>query len=725
VLSARRELLSDAFLDGAGEVEFRTALLCFANACLPPGLDVGDRAGVIRHGLAHVLRCPDPPPRKIERCLAPDGPYSVPGLEPAFWSALVQALNPRDNAGWTPAVEAGLRRLGLAHWRPHHRPGRVYAAIQHAYGRIREQAPDLTALHVEHFLGLVAVMPGRDLFAEPMVSESEPQGFRGFCTDTFQFLAELRANNRRDWMDGQRDRYRFAVREPLVELCRALAERYVGPVLHGEHGWQLETVARSGRALTSICKNDYGRSVPYYTTLWITFCRQGPAGKRDDVQFFVRLDPDGLTYGLCLGRSAREAVEPFRRNLEQHGAVLWRALAECGAVADCRFGDAENLAAARHLSAAEDVRTWITARSPMALQQVPSNSPLPRSEELVGEILLTFDRLLPLYAWAVEAEPLPALERWAPCWGAARPSALSRGYGEADFRRATCLGPDWLTRAQSLLALKRQLVLQGVPGTGKTHVARHLARLLTHGCDEAIRLVQFHPAYSYEEFVEGIKPRSVEVEGRHDVTYPVEDGLLPAFATRAAAHPDEPHVLLIDEINRGNLPRIFGELLYLLEYREQEVVLPYSKRPFRLPANLYVIGTMNVADRSVALIDQALRRRFSFLDMPPAGDVLAAWLRSHPPVSAGFAEMVVQLFGRLNDRLRADLGPLCQVGHSYFMVEGLDEARLEMVWQHHVKPLVAEYFVAHPERVARYELHRLLRVESGTRPKQRRPATAR
>src|SRR5439155_14195860 len=125
----------------------------------------------------------------------------------------------------------------------------------------------------------------------------------------------------------------------------------------------------------------------------------------------------------------------------------------------------------------------------------------------------------------------------------------------------------------------------------------------------------------------------------------VEEGILCAFAAAAANRPSEPHVLIVDEINRGNLPRIFGELLYLLEYREQSVALPYSKRSFRLPANLYLLGTMNAADRSVALVDQALRRRFSFLDMPPSADVLASWLKTHPPEEGPvFAETIVALF---------------------------------------------------------------------------------
>src|SRR5262249_58213012 len=137
--------------------------------------------------------------------------------------------------------------------------------------------------------------------------------FGGYCADTFQFLAELAANNGREWMDGQRERYRFAVHEPLVELCRALAERYVVPVLCRERGWDLETAARSGRALTSVCKNDYGRSVPYHDALWITFYRKSRGLKRDDVQFFVRLDAAGLRYGLRLGPDAREAGPLFRR----------------------------------------------------------------------------------------------------------------------------------------------------------------------------------------------------------------------------------------------------------------------------------------------------------------------------------------------------------------------------------------------------------------------------
>lgn len=910
ILTARSRLLNEAFLDSAGEAQFQAAVVGFYEQCVPLPLHTETlrrRAEIVRHGLNHLLYGADSLFRKAERCLAADGPYHVNGLGPSFWSALIQGIDPAKHAAWTPGVVAGLARLGLVCWKPEDSPGSVYAAIQEAYAEIRNREPLLSALHVEHFLSLVAAMRGRELWsgqecreefanpcsladtlrqrrsrislrcqlkergaalhkgrrelergmatqdgarigaalaaADPDRAEQTPvdwqrhgtalacwvsrlweaedpyetldafwrsdpipgagswlpaavlhvrdarsfqpwnepirQGyallddslpyadsageryrlynegiavlckryrahplempslwtalaegpenrshtqptaaipFGGFCSDTFRFLSDLGAQNCRGWMEQQRGRYRFAVREPLVELCQALAKSYIGPVLNHEHGWQLETTARIGRSLTSICKNDYGRSVPYHTALWITFYRptvthseagggteHAPERGREGMQFFVRLDAAGVRYGLRFAPVTGEAGTRFRRNLAEQGEHVYRLLSENGALAECRFENEDAPAAAIGVTGAEDLQRWASGKSLLVSKTVPADAPLATAGELAGDILLLFDRLLSLYACAAEADPRAALARRAGGEPEREP------FRAADFCRATFLGESWLQRARDLLSLKGQIILQGVPGTGKTHVARSLALHLARGQENAVRLVQFHPAYSYEEFVEGIRVRSVEVNGRQDVTYPVEDGLLCAFAAGAASRPGQAHVLIIDEINRGNLPRIFGELLYLLEYRGETVHLLYSKRDFRLPPNLYLIGTMNAADRSVALIDQALRRRFSFLDMPPDAAVLSAWLEAHPPAAgAPFAAQVVALFDRLNTRLRRDLGPHYQVGHSYFMVPGLSEPRLRVVWEHHVQPLLDEYFHGHPEQVAAYDLDALL-----------------
>ena len=528
--------------------------------------------------------------------------------------------------------------------------------------------------------------------------------FGGFAGDTFAFLAELAQNNHRDWMASQRTRYHFVLRQPLVELCEALAQRYIVPVLHARYGWCMETSARTGRAITSITKNDHGRSVPYQEAMWVIFTRRTEAGghSREDVQWFVRVGAEGVQYGLCLPPKAREAGRLFRRNVQTQAEHLHRALQQRGALHDCWFGHAPTLSDGRLLRTVTDLRAWSTGKMLVVGKRLPPEHPLLREDELVDEILLKFDALLPVFIYAVAADPLTLL-----------PPVESGGGDDAQasaFHAATHLPLAWLESVLELLHLKRQLILQGVPGTGKTHLARALARYLTGDDPARVRLVQFHPAYSYEEFVEGIKPRTVSVEGRTETSYPVEDGVLTAFAREAAAHPEAAYVLLIDEINRGNLPRIFGELLYLLEYREQSVTLPVSRRAFRLPENLYLIGTMNAADRSIVGIDQALRRRFSFVQVQPNAAVLAAWLEQHPPRDGeSFIKCVVELFESLNRKLEQDLGSDWQVGHSYFMVPDLDLPRLRAIWQHQISPLLAEYFAGRgPEQLRGYELDVLL-----------------
>jgi uncharacterized protein (DUF2461 family) len=609
--------------------------------------------------------------------------FAVLGL--SVPAALLHLSDPKWYPLWRNEYARGLAELDDA-FHPDLSPRDRYALFRDVVSGLRERF----AVHP---------LEAGDVLLASLIGESSPPlnraAFLGFAADTFRFFADLAGSNSKEWMETERERYQFYVREPMIELCDALTRRYVEPVLAREYGWDLVTDPRPGKALTSIVKNDYGRTAPYTPELWITYYRRTSGGKRNDAQLFVKIDASGVRFGFHLGRTAREAGRRFRRAIQDHGELVFRAVHACGANDAFTFRGRET---EFPLRSAVDLRAWAVEKELIAERHLAPDHPLLRSDDLVGEILIAFDRLVPLFAAAVEDDPRAVLAKRSGDTAEVPP------FDREAFHRATFLSESWLNRTLDLLSLKKQLILHGVPGTGKTHVARCLARLLTNDRNGAVRLVQFHPAYSYEEFVEGIRPRSVEANGRTEMTYPVEDGVLCEFAAMAEAHPSVPHVLLVDEINRGNLPRIFGELLFLLEYRDQAVTLPHSKRAFRLPSNLYLIGTMNAADRSTQALDQALRRRFSFVEMPADAAVLAGWLEQHLAPAAGgegreepdstFGPRVVRLFEELNHRLAHDLGPDKQIGHSFFMVPGLTEGQLSTVWDHHVRPLLGDYFAA-------------------------------
>jgi PAS domain-containing protein len=247
---------------------------------------------------------------------------------------------------------------------------------------------------------------------------------------------------------------------------------------------------------------------------------------------------------------------------------------------------------------------------------------------------------------------------------------------------------------------KKQLILQGPPGTGKTHVAMEYARFLTrHGGD--VTTVQLHPSYGYEDFVEGLRP----VVERGQLQYRVEPGIFRTLCDKARADPNKQarYVLVVDEINRGNLPRIFGELLFLLERRSESVTLPYSKQTFSVPENVVVIGTMNSADRSIALLDLALRRRFHFVTLAPNEAVLRSWLEA-----AGRPLWVADLLACLNSELvAAGVDTRRLVGHSHFMVTGIDDDVLARVWEGTIEPMLEELFFSQPKALEALSFERL------------------
>ncbi|WP_458042313.1 MULTISPECIES: McrB family protein [Bacteria] len=268
-----------------------------------------------------------------------------------------------------------------------------------------------------------------------------------------------------------------------------------------------------------------------------------------------------------------------------------------------------------------------------------------------------------------------------------------RGFTPADVDTASLshnlkLDEDWIERVLAALHRRGQIILYGPPGTGKTFVAKALTGAIT-AKPEAARRIQFHPSYTYEDFFAGYRPR----EKNGQLVFELTKGPLRRIADDARKDPEVAHVLLIDEINRANLSKVFGELYYLLEYRDEPIDLLYAGSgddggdTFSLPPNVLIIGTMNTADRSIALLDSAMRRRFSFFelhpDVPPVAGIVERWVNSHPqdfPVAAIFAE--------LNSRIRERED---RIGPSHLLrEENLTEADLAAIWTESLLPLLEE-----------------------------------
>ena len=245
-----------------------------------------------------------------------------------------------------------------------------------------------------------------------------------------------------------------------------------------------------------------------------------------------------------------------------------------------------------------------------------------------------------------------------------------------------------------LLTESRQLILQGPPGTGKTFIARKLA-LAICGQPDNVELVQFHPSYAYEDFVEGYRPTD---KGG----FSVQDGPLKRLAASARKAKDKKFVLVIDEINRGNLAKVFGELYFLLEYRDEAITLQYSRERFSLPDNIFIIGTMNTADRSIALLDMAIRRRFRFVDLfpdaPPIKGLLARFLKAKAPDLLFLAYMLDDVNRQLGDAHAA-------VGPSHFMLKdmaSMDEKKAQSIWRHSILPAIADRFFDAPKQLEKF-----------------------
>lgn len=273
-------------------------------------------------------------------------------------------------------------------------------------------------------------------------------------------------------------------------------------------------------------------------------------------------------------------------------------------------------------------------------------------------------------------------------------------YTKEDFLSEVYMAEENYDTLVGLLKSKKNLILQGAPGVGKTFAAKRLAySMMGEKDDSRIEFVQFHQNYSYEDFIMGYKPQ--------DEGFKLTNGIFYQFCMNADEHPDKEYFFIIDEINRGNMSKIFGELLMLIEkdYRGAAATLAYSRTAFSVPKNLYIIGMMNTADRSLAMIDYALRRRFSFYEMNPGFNTEGFKAYQASLKNETFNALIEQIID-LNREINTDdsLGSGFRIGHSYFCgQEECTEEWMKAVVYYDIIPMLQEYWFDDRQKVKRWE----------------------
>jgi MoxR-like ATPase len=508
-------------------------------------------------------------------------------------------------------------------------------------------------------------------FFEEEEEEEEPL----FSDHAFALFSLLDAEPSGKVYQERKNDFRTHIEEPFRRLFAAVAERLTP---------EMQSVLETRKNLfAKFLKNDYGRggAWPYY---WGAFYPVGTQRVRG-TQFFVYASSRYVTFGFFAGEPEGEAGQRAAEYLSNAAALT--ADGFDGILGGYVFGDGRRIDDGTLFPTLQACLTSGDDSDLLDIRKIlrPGEVTTLSLDDLADIIAASFCELFPLMRIAIGPDGMPV-----------DPSAVVEGDAHVPIDAASA-DARFLTPPYSLHALaqetgirpeiaaawvraihrKGQAIFYGPPGTGKTYVAEKLARHLAGGSDGFAETLQFHPAYSYEDFMEGMRPQS-DAAGR--LTYPVIPGRFRSFCERASRRAGT-CVLIIDEINRANLGRVLGELMYLLEYREASVPLA-SGTPFRIPANVRIIGTMNTADRSIALVDHALRRRFAFIALHPDYGVLT---RHHEasPLSLALAALLKDINNLIDPHYR--------IGISFFMEKPLAH-HLPDIWRMEIEPYLEEYF---------------------------------
>jgi 5-methylcytosine-specific restriction protein B len=504
-----------------------------------------------------------------------------------------------------------------------------------------------------------------------------------FSEQTFEILVDLQKDPTHEFYTAHKDALKDLVIEPFKGLMLAVRDNLPPAILD-----RMET---EKYIFANIIKQfTFQGCWDFY---WGAFYTKG--GKRTkDAQLFIGIHPNRLEFGFYIGEYGSDQRKRFVHNCQDNYDVLARVLDEYVPQDELLLFGEQPESVPETKNAHQNgprlsFRDWFRDPAEAGIRagvSLPKEKVLQQSQaQLAQQIADLFKGIFPLVLLAALDDPMPAIDDYlglAPT----EDTELNMPYPLSQCATDTGFEEDLLARWVRSIERKGQAVVYGPPGTGKTYVAEHLARHLIGGGDGFYELVQFHPAYAYEDFIQGIRPKA-RVDGQLD--YPVVPGRFLDFCDRAKARQDR-CVLIIDEINRANLARVFGELMYLLEYRDREVPLA-AGGSLRIPKNVRVLGTMNTADRSIALVDHALRRRFAFLSLYPNYEILQMYHQG-----TGFAiKPLVDVLRKLNRQI-GDRN--YEVGITFFLREDLEE-QIEDIWTMEIEPYLEEYFFDQQDKV--------------------------
>jgi hypothetical protein len=554
--------------------------------------------------------------------------------------------------------------------------GQSLAEYPAANAVVRETAPQIADLIESEDANSLPDGDLYDAFSHWLVSErrffvdgDEPEPL--FSARAFELFALLDADPAGAAYQDHKDDFRIHIKEPFRRLFDAVAER-----LTPEMQSALET---KKNLFSRFQKNDFGRGGvwPYY---WGAFYPKESQRVRG-TQLFVYASSRYVTFGFFAGepesdaglRAAAYLRDAKRLSTDGFDRVLTGYVFGDGSRIDdgTLFGTREDCLAGGDDADLLDIRQILRPDEVAALSL----------DELADVIAASFRELFPLMRVAIGdgVSPTEEAERAA---GEEDVPSVAQPFTLDDLARETGIAAATAAMWTRAIERKGQAIFYGPPGTGKTFVAEKIACHLVAGGDGFTETLQFHPAYTYEDFMEGMRPQS----NGATLTYPVVPGRFRSFCERASRRTGV-CVLIIDEINRANLARVLGELMYLLEYRTQSVALSSGTR-FKIPNNVRIIGTMNTADRSIALVDHALRRRFAFIQLEPDYDVLMEFHRRSP--------LSVRLAALLK-RINATIDRHYRIGISFFMHEPL-EHHLRDIWRMEIEPYLEEYFLDDHEK---------------------------